>query len=283
MTQIAVLSDIHGNSVALEAVLTDLENHGRVEAMIILGDLVVFGPDPVGVLALLQKQDHIFHIRGNTDRYLIEKQYPGHPDGQDWQSQVLASFPWTAEQLGPAELQFLTQLPTQQLLSLSQDHTVLAVHGSSRSDEDNIRPNTSDTELATMLNLTPSTSITERDYQLLLCAHTHIPVDRMLYGRRIVNTGSVGLPFDGKQSASYILIHLQPQGNLDIEFRRVAYDVEKTIKQLWDVDHPTANISTINLRTARPLSQDLIYTDNMRKGQRPRIPTNISYHQVEAY
>lgn len=282
MTQIAVLSDIHGNSVALEAVLADLEEHGGVDSMIVLGDLVVFGPDPVGVLSLLQKQDPIIHIRGNTDRYLIERQYPGHPNGQDWQSQVLASFPWTAEQLGPAGLQFLAQLPSQQLLHLSQDHTILAVHGSSRSDEDNIRPGTPDKELASMLNLSPTTPKIKEDYHLLLCAHTHIPVDRMLYGRRIINTGSVGLPFDGNQNASYIVIHLQPHGNLSIEFRRIAYNVEKTVKQLWDVDHPTANISTINLRTARPLSQDLIYTDNMRRGQRPKISTGITY-QVEAY
>lgn len=282
MTQIAVLSDIHGNSIALEAVLADLEERGGADSMIILGDLAVFGPDPVGVLALLQKAGPIIHIRGNTDRYLIENQYPGHPNGQDWQSQILASFPWTAEQLGVSGLQFLAQLPSQQLLHLSDDHRILAVHGSSRSDEDNIRPNTPDKELAGMLNLAPTTSKIEGDYQLLLCAHTHVPVDRMLYGRRIINTGSVGLPFDGNQSASYILIHLQPRGNFDIEFRRVAYDIEKTIKQLWDVDHPTANISMINLRTARPLSQELIYTDNMRKGQRPRIPTNITY-QVEAY
>ncbi len=282
MTQIAVLSDIHGNSVALETVLADLEEHGGVDSMIVLGDLVVFGPDPVGVLSLLQKQNPIIHIRGNTDRYLIEKQYPGNPNGQDWQSQVLASFPWTAEQLGPAGLQFLAQLPSQQLLHLSQDHTILAVHGSSRSDEDNIRPGTPEKELAGMLNLAPTSPKTKVDYQLLLCAHTHVPVDRTLYGRRIVNTGSVGLPFDGNQNASYIIIHLQPRGNFTIEFRRIAYNVEKTIKQLWDFDHPTANISTINLRTARPLSQDLIYTDNMRRGQRPKISTSITY-QAEAY
>lgn len=281
MTKLAILSDIHGNSIALKAVLIDLARQGPVDHLIVLGDLAVFGPDPCGVLALLEEVGPIYHVSGNTDRYLVEGKYPGHSDSQDWQSQVLASFPWTAAVLGKRRLQFLAQLPSRQLLRFSPRHTVLAVHGSPRSDEENIRPSTSDVELAAMLN-SPRPPIEETDWQynLLLCAHSHVPVDRQIGGRRIINTGSVGLPFDGDPRACYALIHLQPQGGYHVEFRRVGYNLSKVIAQLKAVNHPAANISVYNLLTARPLSQELIYTERMRRGSKLQAQAFANEYQV---
>jgi predicted phosphodiesterase len=259
VTKLAVLSDIHGNSLALGAVLADLDAQGGADYVVVLGDLAVFGPDPAGVLNLLWEREPVFYVRGNTDRYLVEGQYPGGPGSQSWESQVLASFPWTARQLGEAGLQFLASLPPQQLLRLDGDHTILAVHGSPRSDEEGIRRDTPDAELASMLS--------GRSYTLLLCAHTHLPLDRMVVGRRVVNVGSVGLPFDGDPGASYARVYLEPGGGYQVEFRRVTYDVEAVVSQLFVVDHPTANVGTYNLRTARPLGQKLVYTDRMRQGR----------------
>ena len=257
MKKLAVLADIHGNSLALRAVLTDLAKQGGADAVLVLGDLAVFGPDPVGVLNLLRQIGTAYYVRGNTDRYLIEENYPGQPDGHDWQSQVLASFPWTAQQLGRNGLKFLADLPQQQLLRLSPQHTILAVHGSPRSDEENIRPDTPAKELISMTD--------GYAFNLLLCAHTHLPCDRMIGGQRIVNIGSVGLPFDGDTRASYVLVELQPNSRYQIEFRRVPYDIEAVVRQLKAFNHPTADVSAYNLRTARPLGQKLIYTDQMRQ------------------
>ena len=259
MKKLAVLADIHGNSTALKAVLADLKAQGGADLMIVLGDLVVFGPDPTGVLSLLEAYEPIVLIRGNTDRYLIEQKYPGAPGGDNWQSQVLASFPWTARQLGQPGLQFLNKLPAQQLLNPSPEHTILAVHGSPDSDEDTIRPNTPDAELVAMLG--------EQNYNLLLCGHTHIPLERKVNGRRVVNVGSVGLPFDGDPRASYALISLQAGGDYQVELKRVVYDIEAVVSQLAVINHPTAYVSIYNLRTARPLGPELVYTDNMRQGQ----------------
>lgn len=259
MTTLAVLSDIHGNSLALQAVLADLEAQGGADHIINLGDLAVFGPDPVGVISLLKNYGAMYYVCGNTDRYLVEEQYPGTPGGEDWESQVLASFPWTAYQLGRRGLNFLANLPTQQLLQFGPQHKILAVHGSPRSDEENMRPDTPEAELAAMLP-------TNQDYNLLLCAHTHLPFDRLVAGRRVLNVGSVGLPFDGDPRASYALINLQPGGHYEIKLRRVTYDIEAVVRQLEAVDHPTAEISTYNLRTARPLGNKLIYTEEMRRG-----------------
>lgn len=263
MTTLAVLADIHGNSLALEATLADLDAVGGADYLLVLGDLAVFGPDPTGVLDLLRKRTPIFHVRGNTDRYLIEEKYPGTPGDQTWQAQVLASFPWTAIQLGTDGLRFLTSLPSHQILCLDSEHTILAVHASPRSDEENIRPETPDAELTEMLDGFNS-------FNLLLCGHTHLAVDREVAGRRIINVGSVGLPFDGDPRASYALVHLQPNGQYHVEFRRVAYDVEAVVTHLTTVAHPTADVSAYNLRFARPLGQKLVYTEQMRHGEQPK-------------
>jgi predicted phosphodiesterase len=151
MITLAVLADIHGNSTALQAVLDDLDSQGGADHTIVLGDLAVFGPDPVGVLTLLKDREPISHITGNTDRYLVEKRYPTGSGKQSWEAQVLASFPWTARQLGQEGLEFLAGLPRRQLLRFSQEHRVMAVHGSPRSDEENIHPDTPEEELERML------------------------------------------------------------------------------------------------------------------------------------
>ena len=270
MTTLAVLADIHGNHIALQAVLEDLDSQGGADHTIVLGDLAVFGPKPGEVLTLLWAREPIFHVCGNTDRYLVEGRYPSGSGRQSWESQVLASFPWTAEQLGEAGLQFLAGLPRRQLLHLSATHTVMAVHGSPRSDKENIRPDTSDDELKRML-------ADGLLYNLLLCAHTHLPMNRVMAGCRVVNVGSVGLPFDGYPGASYALIHLQPDGDYRIEFRRVAYDIEAVVSQLFAVAHPAVEVQAYNLRTARPIGDRLIYTNEMRQGH--VLPTNKTFGQ----
>lgn len=259
MTKLAVISDIHGNRTALEAVLTDLRQHGEVDYLLNLGDLAVFGPDPKGVLTLLQQYPAMLYVMGNTDRYLVEKQYPGEPGGTDWQSQVLASFPWTADQLGPDGIEFLEKLPAQHYLQLSAEHVILAIHGSPLSDEENMRPDTPAADLIAMTSSSPR-------HNLLLCAHTHLPFDRTINQQRFVNVGSVGLPFDGDPRACYALITLKPGGAYNIELRRVYYDVEAVVKELETVNHPTAEVGAYNIRHARPLGSNLVYTPKMRQG-----------------
>jgi len=255
----AVLSDIHGNSVALQAVLTDLYACYNIDQVFVLGDLVVFGPDPAGVIDILRTFKPLVNLRGNTDRYLLEEKYPLNI-AQDWQSQVLASFDWTAKQLSSADFEYLRDLSCYRLIRFDgSEHTVLAVHGSPRSDEENIRPDTPEAELSQMLKL-------DVIYDLLLCAHTHVPMDRVVDGVRVINTGSVGLPFDGDPRASYVVIDQRSSGDYKVEFRRVAYDVDAVVRQLVTRRHPAAAVQTYNLRRALPVDRKLIYTDAMRQG-----------------
>jgi putative phosphoesterase len=256
--EIAIISDIHGNAVALEAVLQDLERQGGADQIVIPGDLFAFGPAPYETLSSLRQLRNTHFLLGNTDRYLIQKTCPSTPTGSDWQSQLLYSFFWTAERLGLEGLDFLKTLPSSQVLQVGS-RQLLAVHGSPRSDEEGLTPKTTSVDLEAML-IAPEVAI-------LVGGHTHVPLDRLVGGLRVLNAGSVGLPFDGDPRACYVLISTEGVGNeetLQVQFRRVAYDIEKAISQFYITNYPAADISAYNLRTARSMGSSPIYTAAMR-------------------
>ena len=255
--KIAVLSDIHGNVLALEAVLADLERQGGADHIIVAGDIVAYGPTPNEVFAILQGLPNAQFLLGNCDRYLLEKTYPA-TGGEEWKDKLLLSFRWTAEHMEARALGFLGSLPLS--LTIRQGNwRLLAVHGSPRSDEEGISATTSDEDFDSM-GLDPTV------VDLMVCGHTHIPLDRTIKGVRVVNAGSVGLPFDGEPRACYALISVtQEKGtSSEVELRRVAYNVEKVVEQFYAANHPAADISAYNLRTAHSVGSSLIYTPEMR-------------------
>lgn len=257
--QIAIISDIHGNVVALEAVLQDLERQGGADQIVIPGDLVAFGPAPYETLTLVRQLKNIRILTGNTDRYLIQHSYPSTMTDDGWQSRLLYSFHWTAERLGTEGLDFLKTLPFCQLLPIGSQQ-LLAVHGSPRHDEEGLSLKTTPADLEAMA-VAPEVA-------LMIGGHTHVPMDRFIGGLRVLNAGSVGLPFDGDPRACYALISnldAENNGTPHIEFRRVAYDIEKAVHQFFTTDYPAAEVSAYNLRTARSLGSSPIYPAEMRR------------------
>ena len=253
---IAILSDIHGNVVALEAVLKDLEQQGGVDLIIVPGDLFVFCPAPNEVLAILQQLPNARFLLGNTDRYLLEETYPSTPGSDSWQDTLLLSFRWTAENLSREGFGFLKTIPLFQVIQWG-DRQLLAVHGSPRSDEEGLTMKTRPEEL-------PETSI-DPQVDIIVCGHTHIPMDRFIGHIRVVNAGSIGLPFDGDPRACYVIISNLAVGvSPQVKFRRVVYDIEKVVEQLYALNHPAAEIGAYNLRTGRSMGSSLIYTSKMR-------------------
>ncbi len=258
--KIAVTSDIHGNVLALEAVLADLERQGGADHIVVTGDMVAYGPAPNEVFAILRGLSNAHFLQGNTDRYLLEKNYPS-TGGDEWKDKLLLSFRWTAEHMEAGVLHFLETLPLS-LTIREGDWRMLAVHASPRSDEEGLTTTTSDDDFDRM-------GIDPAAVDLLVCGHTHVPLDRTIRGVRVVNVGSVGLPFDGIPRACYALISVTPGGATapEIVLRRVTYDVEKVVEQFYAADHPAADISAYNLRTARSVGTSLIYTPEMRHGR----------------
>jgi putative phosphoesterase len=257
--KIAILSDIHGNIVALEAVLKDLEAQGNVDHILMPGDMFAYGPAPQEVLAALQELTNVHFLRGNTDRYLLEVSYPTTSSRGEWQDKLLRSFCWTAERLGDAGLGFIERLSRFQVVQAG-GRKLLAVHGSPRSDEEGLDIKTGEEALQAM-PISPEVAV-------VACGHTHIPMDHFVGDVHLVNAGSVGLPFDGDPRACYAIVSnlaTNSTGPTQVELRRVVYDVEKVVEQCYACNHPAADIHAYNLRSARSIGNGPIYTREMRQ------------------
>ncbi len=250
MERFAVLADVHGNLLALEAVLSHLEEQGGCDQMLVLGDLAVFGPDPQQTLERLAALPRTRFVQGNTDRYLVTGRRPPLPPVEDasrWRKmpgfleEREANFRWTVRQLEYKWYSFLKELPFDQRLDVSGYGSTLAVHGSPLGDEVGIWSETTDGELSEILSGT--------DCRLLLCGHTHQALDRSVDLARVINVGSVGLPLDGDTRAAYAILELDG-GECHVAINRVEYDVEKVVARLAEVGHPAMDWVGSRLRLA---------------------------------
>jgi predicted phosphodiesterase len=251
MTRLAVLSDVHGNLPALEAVLADIKAQGAPDAYWVLGDLVAFCPWPTETLARLRALPDVAFLQGNTDRYLVAGRRPAVPvrSPDDWArmpgflTMRDALFRWTVGQLPYADYEFLRDLPPQLEIEDPGYGRVVAVHATPTDDETILLPDTPDDQVRPHLS--------GLDARLLLYGHTHRPVDRTVDGVRLVNDGSVGLPLDGDPRAAYALLDFEG-GTCTVAIRRVAYDVESAVAELEQVEYPARAWLVQMLRRAAP-------------------------------
>ena len=249
MMRLVVLSDAHGNLLALEAVLADVQAQGTPDAYWVLGDLAAFCPWPVETLARLRALPDVAFLQGNTDRYLVTGRRPVFlvrtPD--DWTrmpaqlAQRDANFRWTVERLSWADYEFLRDLPTRLEMDVPGYGRVVAVHAVPGNDETSLYPNTPDDQVRPHL--------AGLDARLLLCGHTHRPMDRVVDSARLVNDGSVGLSLDGAPRPAYALLDFEGD-RCTVTIRRVAYDLELVVAELERVVHPARAWASRLLRQA---------------------------------
>jgi predicted phosphodiesterase len=237
MTRLAVLSDVHGNLLALEAVLADIAAQGAPDAVWVLGDLAAFCPWPAETLARLREIPNVALLQGNTDRYLVTGRRPAAAvhSPEDWGAMVAklverdANFRWTVERLSYADYEFLRDLPTRLEMDVPGYGMIVAVHANAENDETPLLPDTPDDRMRTYFS-----SLGAR---LVLYGHTHRPVDRRVDGMRIVNDGSVGLPLDGNPGPAYALLDLK-NGDCGVAIHRVTYHRDAVTAELGRVAHP---------------------------------------------
>ena len=230
--RIALISDIHGNLVALEAALADIERQ-RADQIICLGDVAVFGPQPREVIARLRELD-IPVIMGNTDQWLLNPE-PWSTD-PDKRPQVEIEM-WNASLLTEEDKATVAGYIPTLALDYGDGLTLLCYHGSPRSFNDSIRPTTPDDELDTWFP--------EGRALVMAGGHTHEPMVRRYGESTLVNPGSVGLPVywtsDGRTVnpawAEYALVEWA-NGSLAITLRRVPYRLEELIAAVKATDMP---------------------------------------------
>ena len=239
--KLGLISDVHGNRTALEAVVRDGGQQG-VEAWWVLGDLVAIGPEPVPTLELIAQLPGVRLVRGNTDRYVLTGDRPG-PTAQEVATNqellplftaVEGSFSWTRGAVAAhGWLGWLEDLAVEVRTLLPDGTRVLGVHASpGRDDGPGISPDRPDDELRH--------AVRGCDADVVCAGHTHLPTDRKVGDVRAVNLGSVSNPITDDLRASYVILHADRHGHR-LEHRRVAYDHDEFLAILARAGHPGAD------------------------------------------
>ena len=254
--RLAILSDIHGNPLALEAVLADIQSQGEVDAYWVLGDFAALGYDPLTPLEKLTALPQASFTRGNTDRYVVTGDLPVQPEKALEDPALLPqiieavrSFSWTRGYLSAAGwLDWLMSLPLEVRLTLPDGTRVLGVHASpGRDDGPGIQLKHSDEKL--------EQRFAGCEADVVVVGHTHVPLDRQVGKIHVINVGSVSNPVTRGLQATYVLLETDEHG-YRIQLRRVDYDREAVITAIEHSRHPTPSFLIGFMRGERVPSPD---------------------------
>ncbi|RPJ50481.1 MAG: metallophosphoesterase [Acidobacteria bacterium] len=222
--RVAALYDIHGNLPALEAVLGDLRR-AEVEVIVIGGD-VVPGPMPSETLDRLldvARDTRVQFIQGNGETAALAEISGTGADAVPEQYRGIVR--WVAEQLTPAQQRLLASCPKTLRLRVEGLGDVLFCHATPRSDTEIFTRTTSEDRLLLLF--------AEANASTVVCGHTHMQFDRMVGGIRVINAGSVGMPY-GEPGADWLLL------GPGIELRHTPYDLAKAAERIQRTNYPQA-------------------------------------------
>lgn len=234
--RVAIISDIHGNQRALEAVLRDLKNQPLCDQIVIAGDLCLNGPRPREVLQLVQEL-HCPVLQGNVDLETVVQP----PEKGEKKRNAVA---WTREQIGAAGIAYLAGLPFSYRVSNPGGRDLLIVHANPLNLEDALFPNSDDEELERLLGGL------DAGVGALAFGHLHIAYVRAWRGLLLADVASCGAPRDEDRRAAYGILTWQID-RWEAEIRRVDYDLQAVIKQIRNSGMPNAEKRIKILQEAR--------------------------------
>jgi diadenosine tetraphosphatase ApaH/serine/threonine PP2A family protein phosphatase len=233
---VAILYDIHGNDLALAAVIEDAVAAGA-GSWLLGGDYCLIGAQPAQVLDRLDSlTGEKIWLRGNTERWVAR------PEAGDIPVDAIRDAAlFVQKAIGPDSVHELSLLPaTLAGVPLPGAEMTIFCHASPGSDMLGFTDVPAETDEAA--------AATEILGDTIVCGHTHIQFTREVGAFEVINPGSVGLPFDGDQRAAYSLLHADGS----FEPRRVAYDVDAAVAAYGDHAGDWVDIAKRRLREARP-------------------------------
>lgn len=222
VTRVAAIYDIHGNLPALEAVLEDVRAAGA--GRIVVGGDVVPGPMPRESIDCLMRQSvPVQFIRGNGEREILAMM-EGRETGAVPES-YQAVMRWVAEQLDQDDHALLTSWPSTLRMDIAGLGDVFFCHATPQSDTQIFTSETSEQRLLPLFE--------GLNADVVVCGHTHMQFERTIGRVRVVNAGSVGMPF-GEPGANWLLL------GPEIELRRTGYDLERAADRIRRSRYPQA-------------------------------------------
>ena len=226
--RVAVVSDVHGNAVALAAVLAELER--EQPDLIVSGGDFTWGPLPEETFALVSGLKARF-VRGNADRAVLEGQSSTEREQ------------WMQAKHTPEMREFLAGFEEHVVVEVDGLGPVRVCHGSPRTDEECVTPETPEERVREF-----SEGVDER---VIVTAHVHIQFDREVAGIRSINAGSVGLPYEGRRGAYWALL------GPGVELRRTEYDLDEAVARYRATDFPEVE-ELVEMMLAPPEPREVI-------------------------
>jgi predicted phosphodiesterase len=236
--RLALISDIHANLPALDAVLVEIARRGDVDATYHLGDLVGYAPWPNEVVARLRAA-HIDGVSGNYDSTVASDYKHCGCRYEDPRQEELShvSYAWTRAHVSSETKGLLGALPFRIDLRPLGGHvagpTITLVHGTPLNNVTYWTEDRPDSFCAKMAEAAGA-----RAGDVIAFGHTHIPWHRVIGGVHFVNTGSVGRPKDGDWRAGFVVVDIDDSGTIQIDFERVEYDVDASITAIRQSELP---------------------------------------------
>jgi predicted phosphodiesterase len=226
--RVAVVSDVHGNAVALAAVLAELER--EQPDLIVFGGDLTWGPLPGETFALASGLNARF-VRGNAERAVLENKSSTEREQ------------WMQANHTPEMREFLAGFEQHVAVEVDGLGPVRVCHGSPRTDEECVTPETPEARV-----LEFSEGVDER---VIVTAHVHIQFDREVAGIRSVNAGSVGLPYEGRPGAYWALL------GPEVDLRRTEYDLDEAVARYRATDIPGVE-EIVELMVSPPEPREVI-------------------------
>ncbi|NAS31858.1 hypothetical protein GTQ40_12800 [Flavobacteriaceae bacterium R38] len=235
----AIISDIHGNAIALKAVLNNIRTQ-NIDSVICLGDIATLGPSPKECLDLI-KNLNCSCILGNHEEALFD---PEHADDYNIKGEVLHNtINWCLKKLNSKDIDFLKTFQRTLTIPISKNVNMLCYHGSPKSSTDSILPTITNQEIDSVINFNSSIKIA-------VGGHTHYQMLRKYKDKIILNPGSVGCaflnPFTSPPLPSYLpiaeyaIIEIS-EGDISIELKSIKFNFQEFKNLVIDSDIPLKN------------------------------------------
>jgi len=247
---VAVVSDVHGNLPALEAVLADGVKRG-IERVWNLGDFVGYIPFPNEVIELLRKNCEV-SIIGNYDLKVLSFVAKSDKWKIKKSDEKYISFKWNSHALTKGSRRYLDELPKTKRIKI-EGVNVLLTHGSPASEDEGLVADTPVKRLRELAKIAGA--------DVVLGGHTHRPMVRRAGGVLFVNPGSVGRP-EGDKRASYVILRFA-DGRVNVEHRLVEYDINRSAEAIKKAKLPESFVDVLNKAAS---------LDTLRKRQVKKVP-----------
>lgn len=224
--KIAVLSDIHGNHIALETCIEEIERR-NIDKLIFLGDYVgelAYPQKTMTFIRELMQRYECYFVKGNKEDYWIDCEYDKSIEWKDGDSTTGALL-YAYSNLSDEDLAFFKSLPHVKIISFEGLPAIAAYHGSNDSKGNKLKLNTDNSHML----------FDDNKEAVILCGHTHVRNKIIRDDRILLNPGSVGVPLESNGMSQFLILSGE-HGKWEYEFIDFSYDVEGVIRELHEED-----------------------------------------------